>query len=411
MRQCILTLLVITLLSYPQLFAQKAMTQSEAVSVALKNNPSVHAREYQFLAKQKLKKASVDWGKANVSLMRGQYNSLNQDNSFTISQTIPFPTVSVNEAKQNRAEAASAEQALFMTQVELVHFVKQSYTKLQHLHARGKLLQSQDSLYGNFARAATLRFKTGESNLLEKTTAETQWMEVKNQLQLNEREVAIEAVRLQTLLHTQEEISPAESFGPLTPSAEWSVAGLGENPELNYWKFQTEVTAASRQVDRHRFLPELTVGYFNQSLIGFQRTGTTETFFDGSKRFSGWTIGLSLPLWFVPQVGRAQAGSLQHAASQKNYESVTRQIEGEYAQAIKEFEKNEANVNYFSKEATANAELILKQAQRAYEAGDIGYVEYLQALRSSYSITLNSLQAIYDYNLSVLRVEYLLGRK
>lgn len=412
MRHLHLTLLLFaSQSSLPTAQAQRQLTPREAVSIALENHPSVHAREYQLQARQKLKQTSFDWGKTNLSLMRGQYNSLNTDNNFGITQTIPFPTVSVSVAKLNRAEAASAEQELHITEVELAYLVRQSYLRLQHLSAHRKLLLSQDTLYENFTRAAALRFKTGESNLLEKATAETQWMENKNQLQLNEREAAVETIQLQTLLHTNEPIVPSESFAPMSPAVEWAVAGLQVNPKLNFWKFQTEATLAARQMERHRFLPELTIGYFNQSLIGFQRTGSSETFFDGDKRFTGWVFGISLPLWFLPQAGRAQASSLQHAATKKNYEGVARQLEGEYAQAIKAFEKNQANLNYYLHEASANARMILDQAQRAYKAGEIGYLEYLQALRNSYSIKTNHLQAVYDYNLALLRVEFLLGQK
>jgi hypothetical protein len=56
---------------------------------------------------------------------------------------------------------------------ELVFNVRQSWYQTQYLMALEKVLGREDSLLGQFVRAASLKFKTGESNLLEKTTAET----------------------------------------------------------------------------------------------------------------------------------------------------------------------------------------------------------------------------------------------
>lgn len=56
----------------------------------------------------------------------------------------------------------------------------------------------------------------------------------------------------------------------------------------------------------------------------------------------------------------------------------------------------------------ANANLILRQAQLAFQSGDIGYVEYLQA-RTHTGIHVEYLDAINQLNQSILRIQYLTG--
>jgi heavy metal efflux system protein len=411
MRKNFLKIVFLTFCPWSLLWAQTTITLDNAVAEAIKNNPSVKSSEYQYQAQRTMMKTSFDWGKTNVVLMRGQYNSLNTDNNLTITQSIPFPTVSASEIKYNQALAASAEQNMIASQNDLAFQVKASFTRLQYVIALHQLLQNQDTLYRNFTNAASLRYKTGESNLLEKTTAETQWMEIRNQLQVNDRDASIEQTHLQTLLHSAQKLIPAESLAPFVFSRDQGATGLAENPMLNYWRHQKDASIAMKRVEHNRFLPDITIGYFNQSLIGFQRTGTTETFYDKSKRFTGWVFGVSLPLWFLPQTGRAQAASLNQAAAQKHYEGYQRQLEGQFEQAVKELEKNQSSLDYYEKSAVPNARLILTQSQRAYRGGEISYVEYLQALKQSYSIQANYLLAIYQYNLSVLQLEYLLGKK
>lgn len=396
----------------PGCWAQTPISLNEAVQQALKNNPAVKSGEFNYAAQKALKKTSFDWGKTSVLWMHGQYNSLAKDDNYTVTQSIPFPTVSVVESQLNKYLTASAEQRLAVTQTDLAYQVKVSYSQLQYLLALHQLLRSQDTLYGNFARAAAVRFKTGEGNLLEKTTAETQWMETRNLLQVNERDAAIEQTQLQTLLHTELELSPSEALAPraFDPGV-LNASGLSANPQLNYWKYQVNAATAAKRMERNKFLPDITVGYYNQSLTGFQRIGGTEIFYDKTKRFTGWLLGVSIPLWFAPQTGRSQAASLRQAASQQEYEGFQRQLDGQFEQASRAVEKNESNLQYYQRDANPNAQLILKQSQRAYQGGEIGYVEYLQAIKQAYSIQAGYLLAVHQYNLAVLHLEYLLGKQ
>ena len=108
-----------------------------------------------------------------MSLIYGQYNSIKEDNNISVSQNIPFPTVFLSQAKLGSALIRGNELKLAVTQNELISQVKSVFKYLEYLQSERKLLISQDSIYSTFAKASELRLNTGESNLLEKTTAET----------------------------------------------------------------------------------------------------------------------------------------------------------------------------------------------------------------------------------------------
>jgi cobalt-zinc-cadmium resistance protein CzcA len=76
-----------------------------------------------------------------------------------------------------------------------------------------QLLLSQDSLFTDFVRAASVRFKAGEGTSLEKATAESQSLEVKNRIQQNEADIYILQTRLQVLVKSNElVISAVDDF-------------------------------------------------------------------------------------------------------------------------------------------------------------------------------------------------------
>lgn len=396
--------------STPLVVGAQQLTLTEAVQEALKNNASVQSAEYSFQAQRALKKTSVDWGKTSLMMMQGQYNSLNTDRNITITQTLPFPTVSATEVKVNQAQTAASEQSYLLSKASLAWQVKTTYNQLQYLLALQQLLQSQDTLLGNLARAAALRYKAGEVGLLEKTSAETQWMETQNQVQQNANLIAIEQSKLKTFLQSSGNPMPATTLSKATGESFSTELDAVSNPHINYWKFQAQGAHATRQVERNKFLPDITVGYFSQSLIGFQRTGSTEVFYDRSKKFTGWMLGAAIPLWFLPQTGRAQSAALHEKAAQRNYEAAQRQTEGAWNQALAELKRQQNNLSYYEGSALSNAELILTQAQKAYRAGEISYLEFLQGMKNAQTIRSGYLLALSQYNATFFQIEYLNGK-
>lgn len=392
--------------------SNSVITLQQAIEEALKNNGTIRVADYEVSYSQALKKTSTDIGKTNVSLMYGQYNSLSTDNNITVSQSIPFPTLFTSQAKLGNALIKGSKLKLQLAQNELISQVKLAYHYLQYLQAEQKLLLSQDSIYTEFARASTIRLKTGESNLLEKTTAETQLMEVQNLLAQNKANALIYQSHLQTLMNSKNPILLSETeMNKLPLTVQTDSASISQNPMLAYLKQQLEISNRLKKVETAKVLPDFTVGYFNQSLIGYQNINGADQYFGASKRFSGIQVGIAVPLWFVPQTAKVKAASINQQVVQSNYEQQQSNMQGQYNQAIQEFLKDKNTVEYYEKSALPNAELIIKQADKGFKSGSIGYVEYLQSLKSALAIKSNYLQSLNQYNQSVVTLEFLLGKK
>ncbi len=386
------------------------LTIQQAIDLASQRNLKVRAASLDVEAQKQLKKTGFDLPKTNVSLLYGQYNSYaRQDNNFTITQSIPFTALG-SQAALNRSLVASSELKKAATESELIYQVKQVYYSLAFTRDRHNLLLQQDSIYQGFAKSASLRFKTGEANLLEQTTAETQSNEVKNQIRQNEATMVILRSQLKTLLNTSE--LPEIIGGSLTELTftEVDTALLAANPSLAFLRQQVEVAKGEKKVQNARFAPDLLVGYFNQTLIDVPNleTGRLATAAD---RFSGFQIGLSLPLWFAPHQGRSKAAGYSSQAAQSNYQNEKLLLEGQLQQAIEQYTRLRGSLNYYRDSALPNADLILKQVQTALRGGEIGYTEYLLGVRNAIGIKENFLQTLNDYNQSIIYIEYLTGNR
>jgi cobalt-zinc-cadmium resistance protein CzcA len=274
-----------------------------------------------------------------------------------------------------------------------------------------KLFLSQDSLYSDFAKASALRYKTGESNLLEKTTAETQLMDLRNQQRQNEADIKISGAHLQALLRSESLVEASDLLTKRNVPAELYSEQPQNNPSLKLMKQEVNISLQFKRVERSRIMPDLMVGGFIQSLTGWQTNDQkVDVFYPRSKQFTGFELGLAIPLWIRPNLARARAASFQEEISRKNAQHFETMLYGNFQQALRELDRNTSNINYFETSALQNASLLILQAKKAYSGGEIGYIEYLQALKNSIAIRSNYLHAIYQYNLSVIKLEFLLGK-
>jgi len=409
----IILAVLFTISSFVGVAQTDKLTIEQAIDIALKNNGSIKAAYYEVESQKQLKKTSFDLPKTNVSLLHGQYNSYaKNDNNFTITQSIPFAALG-SQGALNRSLIASSELKKALTENELVYQVKQIYYQLAFIQARHKLLLQQDSIYEGFLKSASLRYKTGETNLLEQTTAEAQSNEVKNQLRQNEGNVSVLRTQLKTLLNSEQlpEISENTLSALLFNEAPDTIA-LGANPSLAYMRQHVEVARSQKKVETARFAPDLLVGYFNQTLIGVQDTETgSGNIATGHDRFSGFQLGISIPLWFAPYQGRVKAAEFKKQEAQSNYQFYQSNLQGQLRQAVEQYAKNKSSLEYYRISALPNAELILKQSQVAFRSGEIDYAVYLLGVRNAISIKEAHLQTLNDYNQSIIYIEFLSGNK
>jgi cobalt-zinc-cadmium resistance protein CzcA len=341
--------------------------------------------------------------------MHGQYNSyVKSDNSISITQTIPFPTVFTSQNGLAKARLLSSEIQKQNIQNNLVYKVSVTFYQLLYLEAKQKLLLKQDSIFSELARASQIRYETGETNLLEKISAETQWNEVKNQLQQNEADMAIHQRQLQIYLNSEQVVNANGDLENLL-SLDKEGLNVNSNPGIKFTQQQEVIAGYQKKVESAKFLPDIHVGYFNQSLIGFQNVNGSEQYFGSSDRFQGFQVGLSIPIWFVPNAAKVKAASFQRDLMTKELELYEISLRGELEKSIKENEKTERSLVYYKNHALPNVDKLIRQSDLSFKGGEIDYTTHLINLKNATSIQDGYLTALHDYQLSILKINFLTG--
>lgn len=407
-----ITLLLSILLVPGAHFGQpRSITVDEAVRMALEQNPGLKAATLETSAAEYQKRTSVDIPKTQMLWMNGQYNSINKDNNVTLTQSLPFPTVFTSQSKLGEQRIESSRFREAAARNELIYQLKLVHQTLQYLYARERLLNSQDSLFAELVRTTSLQFSTGEGTFLQKTAAETRYNDVRNQLRQNASDQLTYNAQLKVLLNSREDIWLArEPFIPLSTTLLEDSSQVADNPQLALQRSLRMVAQQEKRVESNRALPDLTFGYFNQSLIGIQpQLDGTDRYFSSSDRFSGFMVGVAIPIWFIPATARVKAAGARSEATRYQTEYLEHQLHGEWEKAVQQFEKHRHSLEYFRGSALPNADLLLRHSVVALRAGEISQADYRLNVQQALSIQESYIQTVLSYNQSIHTLEFLSG--
>jgi cobalt-zinc-cadmium resistance protein CzcA len=228
--------------------------------------------------------------------------------------------------------------------------------------------------------------------------AETKTMAMNKQLFDVEADIDYLEKELLRLMNLQGEYFPAQSDPQrLTPVMVSDSLWMNNNPSLQSWETQSEIYGAIRKKEQMLMLPDIKFGYFNQSI-------------DAQNGFQGWMVGLSVPLWFWSQQGKIQSASIGQDIALNRLKSERLKISARVGQLYDMLKKHDHALEIFDDFALSQADEIISNATTSYKAGEIDYIEYVQNISLAFEIRLRYLDALNEYNQTVLELDYYLNR-
>ncbi len=394
-----------------QVNAQSNGSLDEWITKGLKNNGSVLAADAEIRSSEYLKRTSNEIGKTNVNLTYGQYNSFaKKDNNLSVSQSIPFPTSFAAKSKLAGSVIESNVLKKKLTEAAVVFQIKQIYYEWLYLNQRKALLQGKDSIYKAIAKASALRYKTGEINLLEQSTAEARSKEIENVLMQIDNDKSTLTARLKSLISGSVNSFDDKDLKEANLSLQVDSTLSAKNPFVVYMKQQITVAENQKKVDKNGLLPDITLGYFNQTLFGVPYgSDATAPLANYGNRFQGFSAGISIPLWFAPQSAKVKAAEYSKQNAEFLYKQAQNDAMAEIEGAYSQYLKTQKSLQYYKTSGLPNAELITKQSTLAFQKGEINYSQHVINLQQADEIKQNYLQTLLDYNKSIIGLEYLSG--
>ena len=385
----------------------RVISRKEALEASRAHYHGLQAIKEKLESQKTMKATASDLGKTNFGIQIGQYNSRDQDQYFSMSQSFPLPGAISRLREWYEQQAISGQWTLKKAEAELDLEVKNAYQEMVFGQEKIRFLMRLDSLFGQVKRASELRLRAGETNELEAALAENQAMQVKTQIMSARSDLKMAMLGLQSLMQGSDSLVAAEEEAgdiALPEGSKEMELWIENHPFTQVYKQEEKVARSWVQYEKTKIWPEFSLGYFNQSLRGTPlENGTLAT---GQNRFQGVLGTISYPLWQKPGKDRIKAGQQLEKALQLETRTQKNRLEVRLKMAIQEWQKMKRQVAFLEKEGLPTALLIRRNALKSFQAGDIGFLEFSQALKRSLDTELLWLESRHQLNLSKINIEF-----
>jgi len=244
-------------------------------------------------------------------------------------------------------------------------------------------------------KAANQKFEQGESNYLEKLTAETKKKEVS--LKLNQIRESIDKsyVRLNKWLQTDSTYAISDTVLKRINLQNFDTIST---PVLSYYKSAVGLSTEQWNLEKQRLLPDLNASVFQGSNSGL-----------GDQTFMGFQIGVSIPLWFGNQKSKIAAAKTGVSILESESDNYKTQLDSRYQELQSDLRQFEEELQYYESTGKRLSEETLFHAVKAFQNGEINFLQYTQLLDNAKSIETNYLKALFQYNMTVLEANYLMN--
>ncbi len=241
---------------------------------------------------------------------------------------------------------------------------------------------------------AIKKYKSGESNNLEKLTAITKQKEVKLLLEKSKTNLSQSLIRFNTLI--QGETFYNIKLNELKLIEVNSLDSIS-NPVLKYKLLEIEKSKQMLKLNKQQLLPDITIGAFQGVNNGAS-----------PNRYWGVQAGIAIPLFYKSDKSKINASKTELLMKDSQYKDYINQLTSTYKILLSELEMNKNEIetyDLFGKEL-ANETII--NANKSYKAGNIDFLHYAYLLDNAMTLKTSYLKSMYLYNLTALEINYLI---
>lgn len=369
------------------------ISETDLIKMALQNSRNLSASNLNIKQQKQLLGASFNLPNPEVFVESPTGNFY----TASITQSIEFPSVYNKQYQLQKQKIVLSEREKAIGENEIKFQVKQLYLSLQYAMALQQQLYLQDTIYERISNAAARQFDAGQIDYLQKLFAENSYADVHNQyLQAQLTGLNIEK-QLQFIAgYTNKIIVTPISNTLVNVATSLDSNSLATSPSLALINQSVIIAQKNILLQKAKALPGLAFGYFNQ---GERNTPVQNRF-----RF-----GITLPLWFNQYKSNINAAKTEFEVSKQKAGGLQQQFSLQYLQAQNEQAIFLQSLQYYETKGLKKAAEIITTAKRFFENGESDYINYLRNINDAYTIQLKYLEALKNYNQSVLSTNYLKG--
>ena len=160
----------------------------------------------------------------------------------------------------------------------------------------------------------------------------------------------------------------------------------------DYFESKVNIKRAMANVESSRFFPEVSVGYTRQNILPI-------------KNLNAWMIGVSFPLYFLPQASKVRQARLEERSARLEAEQNIRELESKLKELRSSIKKYSIGLNYYNHEGLREADELLKGAKLQLEHNETSMADFIQSVNTAREIKRAYIETLYNYNVASLEYE------
>lgn len=384
--------------------SQTPISLETAYEKALLTNPDLKNGQLRIDYQDRIKGSYRIIDPLNISAEIGQMNSAYVDNKIAASQTVRLPKFYSTQKQVLEEEWKNASLTLEVQKWYLKKEIALVYNQLNYLDEKEKLIKKADEIYTNYYQRANLRLKKGESNILEKTTAENYRSQAEMQLQSLRKDREIALYQFNNLINDgnfyRNENADFFNFN----SEENGLNYEGNTVVLKQLEQQKNIENARLEAEKAKLLPSFNLGINSMTMKG---NGADDKYYNGMHRFQSGTVGVGLPLFNSAQKSMIEGQKINQQIAENNYQIGLRNLKNQYAKSFGEYQKLKSETDYYKTSGMKNAEKILFTANLLMKEGEINYLEYTMLVNQGLEIESKYVDAQKLLNEKIIEINHL----
>ncbi|GGW32505.1 CusA/CzcA family heavy metal efflux RND transporter [Arenibacter certesii] len=387
---------LLLLISTGMLNAQEqGLSYEEIHSLALKNNAGLKAGDLKVQESKALIGSAFSFDKAEVYYQYDQNNMAFNNKPlkvYGIQQDILFPTVYFAEKGVNKAQYEMQNSTYEIALLLLEKEVASTYHELQYARHKEKTYNELNAIYDQFSHAAQRKFELGESNYLEKITAQAKQKELQA---LYKKAIEDSKIALFELSKIVQPDSVLRVRSMPMEKLELQQAKIEDNVGILFYEGRNKLFHAKSNLEQQHLLPDFSLNYFQ---------GTNANL---GENLYGFQVGLKIPLIFSGNASKIKAAKIAKDVARTEMEDYTIRLKTKYDSLMGQLNKYREVLSYYENEGQGLADEIIKTATLSYQSGEIDFFQYIQSMENGYQITLSYLENLNAYNQTVIAINYL----
>lgn len=371
--------------------APQSISLNQALEMAVQHSPRLQMADTD-LARIRANRGEVfEATPTEFSYSWGQLNGVQRkDKELAVTQSVgslltPFYK---NALVNKQVQTGNLYKQLVEKEVKAE--VKRAWAYYLYAWNLKDMYKQQSTLADKMQKAGEVRYKQGDISLLEKSMITTVASDMRHKLYQADEELKLAASRLQWICYADFPIAPDDNSIQLYPVSIDTVS-LSEI-HLDYLQSQVHEKRALLNIERSRFFPELSVGYVRQNILP-------------DKGLNSWMIGVSFPIWFLPQRSKIRQARFEMNKAQTQAEAQTRELNLKVSELRASIRRYAESIRFYTTSALTEADNLMKTADAQFRESESDITQYVQSLNAALEIKKGYIEAVYQYNLAALEYE------